>query len=527
MLKTVHILHGEEALQKAKQGIDLVTDTIKQTLGPKGRNVLLKELGPLPPRIVNDGKTIADKIQHDDPLVNAGVDMIKEICRKTDDLAGDGTTTTALIAQAVIEEGNKRLLSKDNPITLKKEIEDDLVNVIAKLKTISKPIETNKQVIDIATISANNDLEAGKTIGEIIEKVGRNAAIMVEKSNDSKIIAELHKGIFFHKGFAAPAFENRPDHKAILEDALILITDKKIQWGTDVEKFFENVIVAEKLDKIVIIADEIEGDGLVTLALTNKSILNGGDGVHILAINAPEFGPTRQEILEDIAIMTGATLISDTTGITLDNATSQVLGNCKKVISDSKTTTMLGGGGNQKEINKRIKTLKGQIKQTQVMEKTTREKLENRLMVLEAGVGILHAGGPTEIEAKERYLRLEDAILAVRSALKDGYVAGGGYTYYQLAKEAKSPILQEALKIVVKQIAKNAGKSSDTVIDMIESKNKGWNAKTDKYVDLVKDGVIDATLVVESAIKNAVSIGSYFLTMASMVVESADEKEKK
>lgn len=539
MQKVKKILHGDEARQKVKEGIDLVA-MIKQTLGPKGRNILLSKLGPLPPRIVNDGTTIANEIDSKDPFVKAGVRMVQEVCKKTNDVAGDGTTTTALLTQEIVKEGNKWLVAGRSPIDLKQELEKDLKVVLNELENISTPIETNEQIEHIATIASNNDEEVGKAISSITNQVGRNASIMVEKSVESEIRTTMHKGIFFHKGFVAEAFINKFEHyKAELSDVFVCVTDKDLQWASEIDDFFKKV-ADQSLDKILIIAPKIEGEALNSLCITNKRMLTEGDGLHLIAVEAPEFGPTRQEILEDICVMTGAKLISDKTGFTFrDSDPAEVLGGCNKVMSDSKTTTILPTildkedseikGGLKKEIDKRIKDLKSQIEQLAVTEKTTKEKLDARLMVMEAGVGILHAGGPTEIEAKERYLRLEDAILAVRSSCKDGFVAGGGHTYLKLSKVAETAILKEALKSVIKQVAENAGKNPETIIEKVELGGKGWNAKTDKFVDLIKDGVLDATLVVKEAIKNAVSVGSYFLTMTSVITEDleSDGEEKK
>jgi chaperonin GroEL len=526
-MKIKRILKGAEARLKAKEGIDLVADIVKITLGPKGRNNLIKDYGPVPPIIINDGVSIAEKIQSEDCFVNAGVELANKICRKTNDIAGDGTTTTALLAQAIISEGQKRLLAGENPIDIKNEIEQDGEFIIESLKKISKPAEDKETIRNIATIASNNDTEVGDKISEIIEVVGKNASILVEKSNDSKLKIETVKGIYFDKGWRVPAFVNQPQHmKAVLEDALICVTDKKLHWVDDFEEFFKKII-ENKLDKIVLIADEIEGDALATLAMTNKSILMGQNGLHILAIEAPEFGQTKEEILEDICVMTGAQLISDKTGYSFIGAQPlEVLGACEKVVSDSKATTLVGCKGDIKAVEERISGLKAHIAQLDPTEKITREKLEKRLSIMESGVGIIYAGGSTDVEAKDRNLRLEDAILATRSAIKSGYVIGGGFTYLKLSEIAKTKILQEALKQPLLQVAKNAGKSSDNILEKVKENGLGWNAKTDEYGDLEKMGVIDATLVVESAIKNAVSLASMFLTMENMIVEDIDDKKE-
>lgn len=524
-MKIKRIIMGDEARLKAKEGIDLVADIVKTTLGPKGRNCLLKTLGPVPPRIVNDGVTIAREIKSEDCFVNAGAEMTHEICFKTNENAGDGTTTTAILAQAITSEAQKRLIAGENPIDIKNELNAELENVLENLKTMSKNVSCNSELKGIATIASNNDDDVGEKIAEVFDKVGRNASILVEKSNESKITVEIVKGVYFDKGWRAPAFVNTQNMKAVLKDALVCVTDKKLNWVDDVDVFFRKV-ADQGLDKIVVIADEIEGEALATLCVTNKEILNGRSGLHILGIEAPEFGPTREELLEDICIMTGATLISDKTGFDFQSADpTDVLGGCEKIVSDSKTTTIVGGNGDKNNIKKRINDIKAQIDQLGVTEKVTKEKFEKRLSILESGVGIIHAGGVTEIETRDRNLRIEDAILATKSAIKSGYVAGGGYTYLKLAELTKSSILKEAFKSIMKQVALNAGKNPDTIIEKAINDDCGWDARNDVFGDLIKMRVIDSTLVLENSIKNAISLASLFITMENQIVET--EKEVK
>lgn len=519
---------GEKSRLKAKEGIDLVADIIKTTLGPKGRNCLLKDLGPLAPRIINDGVSIAEKIQSEDCFVNAGVEMVKEICKRTNLNAGDGTTTTALLAKEIIGEAHKRLIAGENPIDLKNEIEGEVDGILEMLSSISHKAETKDEIRNIATIAANNDEEVGGAIAEIIDGVGKNASILVEKSDERKLKTNIIKGIYFDRGWRVPAFVNSPHMKSILNDAYVCVTDKKLNWDNEIEEFFQK-IAANQLDKIVLIASEF-GDNsevLATLSVTNKAALLNNQGLHLLAVEAPEYGQTKDEILEDICIMTGATLISDKTGFDFKTSEPlQVMGKCEKIVSDSKTTTIVGGGGKKEEVEKRIEDLKAQIEQLDYTEKITREKLEKRLSILESGVGIIYAGGATDIERKDRDLRLEDAILATRSAVKSGYVAGGGYTYLKLGEKVNSLILKNAFESVMRQVAINSGKNPDTIIEKAKE-GQGWNAKNGEFGDLIEMGVVDATLVLENSIKNAISLASLFITMENMVVEDEDREEIK
>lgn len=528
MGKVKYIALGNDARLQVKEGIDLVANIIKGTLGPQARYVAFSRLGALPPRIVNDGTTIADEIASQEPHVNDGVRMMQEICRKTNDNAGDGTTTTAILAQEMVAEGFRQMRWK-NPVFLKQELEQDVARVITMLRSWAIPVigetqaQTYQNVKNLATIAANNDEEVGMTIADIINQVGVSANIMVEKSSESKLRTDIVKGIWFEKGWAAPAFVNVINEmKAVHQDVSILITDQKIQWLSEIDELFGKLAKA-KIERVVLIADGIEAEALQSLCVTHKESMLGhvNPGMQILGIEAPEFGPTRKEILEDICVMTGATLISGDTGLTLSTADPlQVMGKCKKVVSDSKSTIMIGGQGDPNKIKGRIDGIKAHIGQLMVMEKMTREKLEKRLRVMESGVGIIYAGGPSEVEARDRYLRLEDAILAVRSAIKSGIVAGGGHTYWRLGQAvAQSSILCHALQTIVQQIAINAGQRPKNIMRQ-QTDTLGWNAKTGKFVDLLLDGVVDAALVVEEAIKNAASLAMYVITMDAIITEA-------
>ena len=544
------ILQGKDARSKLKEGVDLVADIIKTTLGPKGRNVIVKNLGPLPPRSMNDGYYIADHIQHDDPFINAGVDMVKEICKKTNDIAGDGTTTTAVLAQRLIDNGLKEVEKGRNPVDIKKELELDLVNIKEELKKLSKPIETNADIRNIATISGNNDEKIGEALEKIYEKVGKNSAIMVEKSGDSEIRTETIKGIYFDTGFGeAKAFVNNAAKMvAEYKDIKVLCVDEALEYVDDIAPFIEKLInqYSEKGKtswdlRLLIIANEIptKMDAMAVLAENNKAALlrqvdenKNPAGFYCVAIQAPEFGPTRSEILEDIAIATGGVCISKVNGLKLRDADpNKVLGNAEKVIVTTNTTTIVGGTADKQILEDRIKMLQGEIDQLHVNAKTTREKLEKRLQVISSGVGIIFAGGSTEMESKERHLRIEDAVLAVKSAVEEGVSVGGGLTYLKLSKLAKTNILKEACQAVIEQVADNAGQDPMEVINNLDnnklSYNIGFNALNGIFENLEKAGVIDSTKVIRVALENAVSLTSLFLTTSSCVIEEVIEEEVK
>jgi len=524
-------LFGEEARLKIKQGIDEVANYTKVTLGPKGRNIAFNQWGPLPTRVVNDGVTIANEMGDEDPFVNAGIEMIQEICRKTEQNAGDGTTQTALLTQAIVAEGQKRLISGVNPMEMKRELEDDLAGLLTKLKEFSYPVKTIDDMRNIAVIAGNNDTEIGGAIAEIMDKVGFNASIIIERGSGEKIETETVKGIYFDKGYRAPDFINNfQKGTAEYKAPNIFLVDSELRYDDEVNDFFIKCS-NQKINNIVLIANEIEGEVLMSLAATNMDKYRLAqqrelkENVEILVIEAPYFGPDRKDVMQDIAIYTGATVVKD-----LANAEpNEIKGTCERIITDSKTTTIIGAGGKQEEIDKRITNIKNEIEQLDSAEKTIKEKLEKLRDTLASGVGIIYSGGRTEIEMKDRRLRLDDAVLASKSAVKEGYSAGGGKTYLVLSQHAKTEILQRALKEVTAQIARNAGKNADTIMETcMASKDAvtGYNARTDTFEDLIKAGVIDATLVLKSALQNAVSAATMFLTVEGIIVDTlADDKK--
>ncbi len=540
MPRRKNIKIGKDARLKLKQGIDLVADVIKETLGPKGRNVIVKNLGPLPPRSMNDGYYIADHIQHDDALVNAGVDMVKEICKKTNDVAGDGTTSTAILSQRLIDNGLKEVERGRNPIDIKRELNEDLKGVLAELKKLSKPIKDDIDVKHIAMIAGNNDEEIGKALQDIYLKVGKNASILVEKSNDSAVRTETIKGIYFDTGFGeARAFVNNPvNMTAEYKDVSILCVNEKLEYVDDIAPFLEKLLTGKAgwETRLLIIANELPArmDACNVLAENNRAALlrltseGKQQGFFVVGVQAPEYAATREEILDDIAVATGGVCVSKLNGLTLKDANpSKVLGRADKVVVSTNTTTIIGGNAKQEELEKRISMIKGEISQLHVNAKITREKFEKRLQTISAGVAIIHAGGATEVESKERHLRIEDAVLATKSAIDEGYCVGGGFTYYQLSKIAKTNLLKDACLSIVEQIAENSGKNQTEVIQKIEEKKVGYNALTDKYEDLFKAGVIDSTKVIRVALENAVSLASLFLTTSSAVIEEVYGEEDK
>lgn len=525
-MKVKKLLRGEKARIKLKEGIDTVANYTKVTLGPKGRNVALNQFGPLPTRVVNDGVTIAEEIKSEDPYIQAGVEMVQEICRKTNQNAGDGTTQTALLAQAIINEGQKRLVAGYNPIDLKKEIEEDLESMLDIIKDQSKPVKDIEDIRNLATISGNNDKEIGDALADIMKEVGMNASILIDKGSEAKIKIETVKGIYFDQGFRVPAFINNMD-KGIAEykNPNIFIVNENIRYDDDIKDFF---IKCSELDfnNIVIIAKEIEGEALITLALTHKAKYTNPEkdiNVNLLAIQAPFIGPDQEDFMEDLACYINGKVISNLNEV---KDPREVVGTCERLVANSKNTTIIGGSGSEENVKKKIVEIKNLIEQTSPSEKTIREKLEKRKDVLESGVGIIYAGGATEIEIKDRLLRLEDAVLASKSAVKEGYIQGGGLLYLLLSQHAKTDIMRNALKIPTWQIAYNAGKTPEMVVaDVLKGwkggkeVTVGYNAKTDVFEDLIKAGVIDATLVLKNALKNAVSLACMFLTTEAIITD--------
>ncbi|MCL2176937.1 MAG: chaperonin GroEL [Firmicutes bacterium] len=521
------IKHGEDARKALEKGVNVLADTVKITLGPKGRNVVLdKKFGS--PLITNDGVTIAKEIDLECPFENMGAQLVKEVSSKTNDVAGDGTTTAALLAQAIIREGIKNVAAGANPIILRGGIQKAVATAVEELKKLSKPIEGKKAIAQVASISAG-DTEVGTLISEAFDKVGKDGVITVEESRTMKTELTIVEGMQFDRGYASPYMATNPDKmEAVLDNALILITDRKIANIQDILPVLEQVVQGGH--KLLIIAEDIEGEALATLVV-NK--LRGT--FTCVAVKAPGFGDRRKAMLEDIAILTGGTVISEELGLELKETTISQLGKAKQVKVDKENTTIVEGGGKSADIKARVKSLHSQIKETD--SEYDKEKLQERLAKLAGGVAVVNVGAATEIEMKERKLRIEDALAATRAAIEEGIVPGGGVALLaslpaitKLADKLKgdektgAQIVIKALEEPVKQIAQNAGVDGGVIVNNIlenpkKVSNYGYDALNNEYVDMVAKGIIDPTKVARSALQNASSVASTLLTTEAIVAE--------
>ena len=525
------ITFSEEARQALKRGVDKLANTVKVTLGPKGSNVVLeKSYGS--PIITNDGVTIAKEIELADKLENIGASLVKEAATKTNDVAGDGTTTAALLAQAIITEGLKNITSGTNPMVLKKGLEKGVEAVVAELRgKISKPISKKEEIVQVATISAQ-DPEIGSLIGEIIDIVGKDGVITVEESQSFGVSKEIVEGLQFDRGYVSPYMVTNAERmEAVYENARILITDQKISSLQEILPLLEKVAQSGSKE-LVIIADEVEGEALATLVV-NK--LRGT--FHALAIKAPGFGDRKKEMLEDIAVVTGGAVVSEERGIKLDKADISMLGSARKVIATKENTTIVGGKGKKVDLDKRIKQIKAQMEQ--IDSEFDREKLQERLAKLSGGVAVVKVGAATEVEQKEKQYRIEDAIAATKAAVEEGIVPGGGVALIRAIEaldRVKSEgeerigvnILRRALEEPLRQIAQNAGIDGSVAASEVKKAKgaQGFNALTGVYEDLVKAGVIDPTKVVRSALQNAASVAAMFLTTEAVVSDVPEEKKE-
>jgi len=520
-----------EARAKLKRGVDQLADAVKVTLGPKGRNVVIdKKFGS--PTVTKDGVTVAKEVELDDEIENMGAQMVKEVATKTSDLAGDGTTTATVLAQAIYREGLKSVTAGANPMALKRGIESAVEIVVAELKKISVPTSGRKDIKQVATISANGDAEIGDKIADAMDKVGKDGVITVEEAKSLETTLETVDGMQFDRGYLSPYFITDPEKmECTIEDAYILIYDKKISTMKDLLPVLEKV--AQSGRPMLIVAEDVEGEALATLVV-NK--LRGT--LKVCAVKAPGFGDRRKEMLRDIAILTGGQVISEELGLKLENTTLNDLGRAKRVIVDKDNTTLVDGKGKDDQIEGRKAEIKAQI------EKSTsdydKEKLQERLAKLAGGVAVLNVGAATETEMKEKKARVEDALHATRAAVEEGIVPGGGVSLLWCQKsldKAKGhdddektgiEIVRRALEEPIRIIAQNAGAEGAIVVGKVkESKDKnfGYNAQTDKFEDLVASGVIDPTKVTRTALQNAASIAGLLLTTECVVVEKK-EKEK-
>jgi chaperonin GroEL len=520
------IIFAEDARKKLKIGLDLLADTVKVTLGPRGRNVILdKKFGP--PQVCSDGVTIAKEIELEDPYENMGAQLIKEAASKTNDVAGDGTTTSVVLAQAIINEGFKNIAAGADPMVLKRGIELAVNAVKQELKKMSTPVEGREQINQVATLSAH-DSHIGQLIGEVMEKVGKDGVITVEESRGLEFEIDYVEGMQVDRGYISPYFVTNSDRmEAVLEDPHVLITDRKISSVSELLPSLERILQVTK--NLVIIAEEVEGEALATLVV-NK--LRGT--LNILAVKAPGFGDRRKQMLEDIAILTGATVISEEAGRKLDSITIEDLGKCRRVSSTKDDTTFVEGNGAEDDIKGRIEQLKIQIEDS--TSEYDREKLQERAAKLAGGVAIIKVGGATEIELKEKKNRVEDALSATRAAVEEGVVAGGGVSLIktqaalktlidtQVSADEKTGIriILKAMDAPIKLVVENSGEEGAVVLDKIRNsteKDFGFDADLREYGNMFDLGIIDPVKVTRSALENAASVAAMVLTTESMITD--------
>jgi len=522
------ILYEEDARRSLKKGIDSLAGAVKITLGPKGRNVVLdKKWGP--PTITNDGVTIAKEIDLEEPFENIGAQLIKEVATKTNDIAGDGTTTAVVLAQAMLHEGMKNVAAGANPMALKRGIEKAVDVAVEEIKKLSTPVAGKEQISQVATISAA-DKEIGDLIADVMEKVGKDGVITVEESKGIKFEVEYVEGMQFDRGYISPYFITNADRmETALEDPYILITDKKISAVSDILPLLEKLLQVSKT--LVLIAEDVEGEALATLVV-NK--LRGT--ISCLAVKAPGFGDRRKAMLEDVAILTGGRVISEEIGRKLDSATIDDLGRARKVTANKDDTTIIEGKGSNEEIQGRIKQIKAQIDET--TSDFDREKLQERLARLAGGVAVIKVGAATEVELKEKKHRVEDALSATRAAVEEGIVPGGGVALISIipaldkiklvGDEATGiNIVKHALEEPLRQIAANAGKEGSVAVDFVKKSKKGigYDAEQDDYGNMVQRGIIDPAKVTRAGLENAASIAAMVLTTESLITD-IPEKEK-
>ena len=524
------LLFDEEARRSLMRGVDALANAVKVTLGPRGRNVVIdKKFGP--PTIINDGVTIAKEIELEDPFENMGAQIVKEVATKTNDVAGDGTTTATVLAQAMVKEGLKNVTSGANPMLIKRGIEKAVNEIVAHIKSEAKQIKGKEEIAQVATISANNDNEIGELISDAMEKVGKEGVITVEEAKSLETNLSLVEGMQFDRGYISPYFVTNADSMtAELEDALVLLYEKKISNMKELLPVLEKIAQTGK--PFIIIAEDIESEALATLVLNKmRGVLN------VCAVKAPGFGDRRKAMLEDIAILTGGQVISEDLGMKLENATLEQLGKAKKITVDKENTTIVEGGGKKGEVQARVSVIKKQIEETD--SDYDREKLQERLAKLSGGVAVINIGAATEVEMKEKKARVEDALSATRAAVEEGVIPGGGITYLHAQAKLDSiklenadeqvgvNIVKRAIEEPIRMIAANAGLDGSVVA--IEAKkqkgNMGFNALTNEWVDMLKTGIIDPAKVSRSALQNAASIASQVLTV-EVIITDIPEPEK-
>ncbi len=528
------IVFEEEARKSLLKGIDAVADAVKVTLGPKGRNVILeKKFGA--PQIVNDGVTIAKEIELKDGLENAGAQLLKEVSSKTNDVAGDGTTTASVLAQAIVREGLKNLTAGANPMCIKRGIDKAVSVAVDKIKTMSKPVNTKEETAQVATISAGNNPEIGELIAEAMEKVGHDGVITVEESKSFGTNLKVVEGMQFDKGYISPYFITDAERmEAVLEDAYVLCVNKKINLIADLVPVLEQV--AREGKSLLLIAEDVEGEALATLVVNTMRKV-----IRAVAVKAPGFGDRRKAMLEDIAILTGGEMFTEELGIKLENVTLQMMGKAKRVTVTKDETTIVVGNETKQAVDERVRLIRKQIETTD--SDYDREKLQERVAKLSGGVALIEVGAATEIELKERKLRIEDALNATRAANEEGIVPGGGVALIRVQQELEEKmadmnfqtddekigyrILTAALDIPLKAIVANAGAKSDVVLDRVREEKGayGYDALRNEFTDMIKAGIVDPAKVTRSALENAASVGAMLLTTEAAVIEIPEEKQ--
>lgn len=523
------ITFSEDARAHILKGVNTLANAVKVTLGPKGRNVVIdKSFGS--PLITKDGVTVAKEIELENKFENMGAQMVKEVASKTNDEAGDGTTTATVLAQAIYREGAKLVSAGHNPMFIKRGIDKAVATIIDELKAMAKPVKGSNEVAQVGSISANNDKEIGQMLADAMDKVGREGVITIEESKTAKTEVTVVEGMQFDRGYLSPYFVTNAERmEAVLENAYVLVYDKKISSMKDMIGILEGV--AKQGRQLLIIAEDVEGEALATLVV-NK--LRGT--LHIAAVKAPGFGDRRKAMLEDIAILTGAKVISEDVGLKLEAATVADLGIAKRIVVDKDNTTIIDGAGKKADIGSRVAQIKAQIEETS--SDYDKEKLKERLAKLAGGVAVIHVGAPSEVEMKEKKHRVEDALNATRAAVEEGLVAGGGTALLRASSKIDKSkfseeeqfgavIIKRACEEPIRQISANAGLDGAIVLDRIlqnKSVSWGYNAFSDEYTDLIKDGVIDPVKVVRCALTNAASVASLMLTTETMIAE-APKKE--
>ncbi|MCL6520163.1 MAG: chaperonin GroEL [Armatimonadetes bacterium] len=520
--------YDEEARQSLERGVNILADAVKVTLGPRGRNVVIqKKFGS--PTVINDGVTIAKEIEVEDRFENMGAQLIREVASKTNDVAGDGTTTATVLAQAMVREGMKNVTAGSNPMLIKKGIEKAVNAAVEEIKKISKPIESREEIAEVAAISAN-EAAIGELIADAMEKVGKDGVITVEESKSMATNLQFVEGMQFDKGYISPYMVTDPERmEAVLEEPYILLYEKKISAVADIIPILEKVVRTGR--PLLIIAEDVEGEALATLVVNKiRGTLNA------VAVKAPGFGDRRKAMMEDIAILTDGKFITEDLGLKLENVDLPMLGRAKKVVVDKENTTIIEGKGSQAAIQGRIAQIKRQIEETE--SDYDREKLQERLAKLAGGVAVIEVGAATETELKERKHRIEDALSATRAAVEEGIVPGGGVTLINIIPALENisgtpeeitgiNIVKKALEEPAKLIAENAGLEGSVVVEKLKASEKGigLNAVTGQYVDMLKAGIVDPAKVTRTALENAASIASMLLTTEALVAE-IPEKEK-